>query len=178
LPQDVSLDFPLKTRLTETDNFYVETLIDIPNILPSGLFCTSIQKMPDIRTIHIAPKVGSFPTDRVFYCDPEGTIVNGRIGFYLASGVTTSAVTGIGTGLDVNITSVQAKSGAVISFEVSKLGLNYKDGDVVMIAQAGSGLNATFKVNTSSTLNQGDVFTVDNGPLDANGIPVRQEAYS
>lgn len=134
--------------------------------------------MPDIRTIHIAPKVGSFPTDRVFYCDPEGTIVNGRIGFYLASGVTTSAVTGIRTGLDVNITSVQAKSGAVISFEVSKLGLNYKDGDVVMIAQAGSGLNATFKVNTSSTLNQGDVFTVDNGPLDANGIPVRQEAYS
>jgi hypothetical protein len=66
----------------------------------------------------------------------------------------------------------------VISFEVSKPGLNYKDGDVVMIAQAGSGLNATLKVNTSSILNQGDVFTVDNEPLDANGIAVRQDTYS
>ena len=102
LPLDVSLDFPLKTRLTETDTFYVETLIDIPDILPSGLFCKSIQKVPAIITIHSAPTVNSFPRDTVVYCGP------------------------------------------------------------------GSG----------SILNQGDVFTVDNGPLDANGIPVRQDTYS
>ena len=98
----LSLDYALKTRLTETDTFYVETLIDIPNILPSGLFCKSIQKVPVIRTIHTAPTARSFPTDTVVYCGP------------------------------------------------------------------GSG----------SILNQGDVFTVDPGPLDANGIPVRQDTYS
>ncbi|MDB4060612.1 choice-of-anchor J domain-containing protein [Vicingaceae bacterium] len=98
----LSLDYALKTRLSETDTFYLETLIDIPNILPSGLFCKSIQKVPAIRTIHTAPTASSFPTDTVVYCGP------------------------------------------------------------------GSG----------SILNQGDVFTVDRGPLDANGIPVRQDTYS
>lgn len=95
-------EYALKQRLAQTDTFYVETLIEMPDILPSGLFCKSLQKTVVERIIHTKPTFDSIPRDTVRYCGP------------------------------------------------------------------GSG----------SILNQGSVFSIDAGPVDANGIPVRQDSYS
>lgn len=78
--------YALKEQLTETDTFYVETLIEVPDIAPNGLFCKSLQKVEVDRIINSKPTISSFPkiSDTTVYCGPgSGSILEQGDVFYV-----------------------------------------------------------------------------------------------
>jgi hypothetical protein len=70
------------------------------------------------------------------------SLTNPGTGYVVASGVGTTVAPAGGTGLTVNILSVDA--GVITSFEIAAVGSGYSVGDVVTIT--GGGANATFTI--------------------------------
>jgi hypothetical protein len=70
------------------------------------------------------------------------SLTNAGTGYSVASGVGTTVAPAGGTGLTVNILSVD--TGVITSFEIAAVGSGYSVGDVVTIT--GGGANATFTI--------------------------------
>ena len=82
------------------------------------------------------------------------TLVSGGTGYTTANGVATTVTSIVpasnGAGLTVDTT---AAGGIITSVSIKAAGANYGLGDIVTIQQAGSGANATFRVDGITSLN-------------------------